>query len=479
MNRKMILSITGSILIAEAAMLLLPMIVSLVYGEACAFPFAVTALGAAIVGLVLRRLCRAKDSTLYAKDGFVTVALSWLAVSLVGAVPFVLSGAIPNYVDALFETVSGFTTTGATILTDVEALPHGLLFWRSFTHWIGGMGVLVFILAIVPSVSDSSIHILRAEMPGPVVGKLVPRARDTASILYGIYLGMTALEIVLLLCGGMPVFDSVVHAFGTAGTGGFGIKADSIAGYSAYLQWVITVFMILFGVNFNLYYLILIRRFRSAAQSTELWSYFGIIGVAVAAVAWNIRGLYSAADAVRHSAFQVASIITTTGFSTVDFDAWPQFSRAVLLLLMVVGACAGSTGGGLKVSRVVMLFKMVRKEIRVLLRPRTVSAVRMEGKPVDQMTLGSVGTYLACYVFCGVVLFLVVSLENFSLETNLSAVLACFNNVGPGLGLVGPLGSYAIYSPLSKLVLSFGMLLGRLEIYPLLIFLHLGSTKRS
>ncbi|MBQ7523824.1 MAG: TrkH family potassium uptake protein [Oscillospiraceae bacterium] len=479
MNRKMILSITGSILIAEAAMLLLPMIVSLVYGEACAFPFAVTALGAAIVGLVLRRLCRAKDSTLYAKDGFVTVALSWLAVSLVGAVPFVLSGAIPNYVDALFETVSGFTTTGATILTDVEALPHGLLFWRSFTHWIGGMGVLVFILAIVPSVSDSSIHILRAEMPGPVVGKLVPRARDTASILYGIYLGMTALEIVLLLCGGMPVFDSVVHAFGTAGTGGFGIKADSIAGYSAYLQWVITVFMILFGVNFNLYYLILIRRFRSAAQSTELWSYFGIIGVAVAAVAWNIRGLYSAADAVRHSAFQVASIITTTGFSTVDFDAWPQFSRAVLLLLTVVGACAGSTGGGLKVSRVVMLFKMVRKEIRVLLRPRTVSAVRMEGKPVDQMTLGSVGTYLACYVFCGVVLFLVVSLENFSLETNLSAVLACFNNVGPGLGLVGPLGSYAIYSPLSKLVLSFGMLLGRLEIYPLLIFLHLGSTKRS
>lgn len=479
MNRKMILSITGSILIAEAAMLLLPMIVSLVYGEACAFPFAVTALGAAIVGLVLRRLCRAKDSTLYAKDGFVTVALSWLAVSLVGAVPFVLSGAIPNYVDALFETVSGFTTTGATILTDVEALPHGLLFWRSFTHWIGGMGVLVFILAIVPSVSDSSIHILRAEMPGPVVGKLVPRARDTASILYGIYLGMTALEIVLLLCGGMPIFDSVVHAFGTAGTGGFGIKADSIAGYSAYLQWVITVFMILFGVNFNLYYLILIRRFRSAAQSTELWSYFGIIGVAVAAVAWNIRGLYSAADAVRHSAFQVASIITTTGFSTVDFDAWPQFSRAVLLLLMVVGACAGSTGGGLKVSRVVMLFKMVRKEIRVLLRPRTVSAVSMEGKPVDQTTLGSVGTYLACYVFCSVALFLAVSLEPFPLETNLSAVLACFNNVGPGLGLVGPLGSYAIYSPLSKLVLSFGMLLGRLEIYPLLIFLHLGSTKRS
>ena len=479
MNRKMILSITGRLLIAEAAMLLLPMIVALVYGEACALSFAVTALGAAVIGLVLWRLCRVKDSTIYAKDGFVTVALAWLAVSLVGAVPFVLSGAIPSYVDAVFETVSGFTTTGATILTDIEAMPRGLLFWRSFTHWIGGMGVLVFILAIVPSVSESSIHIMRAEMPGPVVGKLVPRARDTASILYRIYFVMTVLEIALLVCGGMPLFESVVHTFGTAGTGGFGVKADSIAGYNPYLQWVITVFMILFGVNFNLYYLLLIRRFRSVAQSTELWAYLGIIGVSVAAVAWNIRGLFPAADAVRHSAFQVASIITTTGFTTADFDAWPQFSRTVLLLLMVVGACAGSTGGGIKVSRVVILFKTVRKEIRVLLRPRTVSTVRMEGKPLDQPTINSVGTYLACYTFCAVALFLIVSLENFSLETNLSAVLACFNNVGPGLGLVGPLGSYALYSPLSKIALSFGMLLGRLELYPLLIFLHLGSTNRS
>ena len=479
MNRKLILSITGRLLIAEAGMLLLPLIVSLIYGEACALTFAVTALGAAVIGMLLWRLFPVADSTLYARDGFVTVALSWLAVSLVGAVPFTLSGAITSYVDAFFETVSGFTTTGATILTDIEAMPNGLLFWRSFTHWIGGMGVLVFILAIIPSVSESSIHIMRAEMPGPVVGKLVPRARDTASILYRIYFAMTVLEIVLLVCGGMPLFESVVHTFGTAGTGGFGIKADSIAGYSPYLQWVITVFMILFGINFNLYYLMLIRRFRSVAQSTELWAYLGILGAATAAIAWNIRALFPAADAIRHSAFQVASIMTTTGFTTADFDAWPQFSRAVILLLMIVGACAGSTGGGIKVSRVVILFKMVCKEIRVLLRPRTVSAVRVEGKTLDQPTINSVGTYLACYVFCAVALFLIVSLENFSLETNLSAVLACYNNVGPGLGAVGPLGSYALYSPLSKIALSFGMLLGRLELYPLLIFLHLGSTNRS
>ena len=479
MNRTMIGSMVGRILLAEAAMLLLPLIAALCYGEACAVTFAQTALASAAVGFLLCRLCKVKDSTIYAREGFVTVALAWLTVSLVGAVPFVVSGEIPSYVDALFETVSGFTTTGASILTDVESMSHGMLFWRSFTHWVGGMGVLVFVLAASPSVSERSIHILRAEMPGPVVGKLVPRSRDTAGILYRIYIVMTVAEIVLLLAGGMPLFESIVHTFGTAGTGGFGVKANSIAGYSPYLQWVITAFMLLFGVNFNIYYLLLIRRFRAAAHSTELWAYFGIVAASVAAVAWNIRGLYPAADAVRHSAFQVASVISTTGYATADFDLWPQFSRTVLFLLMFTGACAGSTCGGLKVSRVVILWKMIRRELRKLLRPRSVSTISMEGKTVDAATISGVGNYFACYMLCIVVLFLLLSLEPFSFETNLTAVVSCFNNIGPGLGGVGPASNYAAYSAWAKLLLSFGMLLGRLEIYPLLILLRLGNAKRT
>ena len=472
MNRKMVFNTVGMMLVAEAALLLLPTAVALIYGEACAWSLAASAGIALAAGLLLRLLFRPENRLIYAREGFVTVALAWLLLSAAGALPFFLSGEIPSYVDAFFETVSGFTTTGASILTNVESMSRGLLFWRSFTHWVGGMGVLVFVMAIVPGSNDRSMHILRAEMPGPVVGKLLPRAKDTASILYKIYVGLTLLQIVLMLLGGMPLYESVVHAFGTAGTGGFGVKADSIAGYSPYLQWVITVFMFLFGVNFNLYYLLLVRRFRAAVQSSEFWYYLGIVLVSVSLITINILPLYqSFSEALRLSAFQVSSIITTTGYATADFNLWPEFSKSLLLLLMMVGACAGSTGGGLKVSRAVMLIKMIGREIRHLLHPRSVNSVRFEGKQVDGATLKSVSSYFAIYMVCMVAVYMLLSLDAFDLETNLSATFACFNNIGPGLGAVGPTASYALYSPLSKIVLSLAMLMGRLEIFPLLLTL--------
>ena len=468
----MILNTVGLMLKVEAALLLLPAIAALIYAESCLWSILISTAISLAAGFALTLLSRPKSQVIYAREGFITVALAWVAVSAVGALPFYISREIPSYIDAFFETVSGFTTTGASILTNVEVMSRGLLFWRSFTHWVGGMGVLVFVMALVPSVTDRSIHIMRAEMPGPVVGKLMPRARDTASILYKIYVGMTLAQIVLMWIGGMPLYESIVHAFGTAGTGGFGVKADSIAGYSPYLQWVITVFMLLFGVNFNLYYLLLIRRFRAAAQSSECWYYLGIVGVSIALITANILPMYeSFQEALRLSAFQVASIVTTTGYATADFNLWPQFSKAILLLLMIVGACAGSTGGGLKVSRAVMLFKTVGREIRHLLHPRSVNSVRFEGKQVDGATLKGVSSYFALYIICILAICLILSLEPFDLETNLSATLACFNNIGPGLAAVGPASNYAAYSPLSKLVLSLAMLLGRLEIYPLLLTL--------
>ena len=468
----MILNTVGLMLKVEAALLLLPAIAALIYAESCLWSILISAAISLAAGFALTLLSRPKSQVIYAREGFITVALAWVAVSAVGALPFYISREIPSYIDAFFETVSGFTTTGASILTNVEVMSRGLLFWRSFTHWVGGMGVLVFVMALVPSVTDRSIHIMRAEMPGPVVGKLMPRARDTASILYKIYVGMTLAQIILMWAGGMPLYESIVHAFGTAGTGGFGVKADSIAGYSPYLQWVITVFMLLFGVNFNLYYLLLIRRFRAAAQSSECWYYLGIVGVSIALITANILPMYeSFQEALRLSAFQVASIVTTTGYATADFNLWPQFSKAILLLLMIVGACAGSTGGGLKVSRAVMLFKTVGREIRHLLHPRSVNSVRFEGKQVDGATLKGVSSYFALYIICILAICLILSLEPFDLETNLSATLACFNNIGPGLAAVGPASNYAAYSPLSKLVLSLAMLLGRLEIYPLLLTL--------
>ena len=472
MNRKMVFNTVGLMLMAEAVLLLLPTAVALLYREGCAGYLAASAAIALGLGWSLRRINRPDSDVIYAREGFITVAMTWLMLSAVGALPFFLSREIPSYIDAFFETVSGFTTTGASILTDVEAMSRGLLFWRSFTHWVGGMGILVFVIALVPGANDRSMHILRAEMPGPVVGKLLPRARDTASILYKIYVGMTLVEIVLLLAGGMPLFDSIVHAFGTAGTGGFGIKADSIAGYSPYLQWIITVFMFLFGVNFNLYYLLLVRRFKAALHSSEFWYYLGIVLVSIALITINILPMIeNFADAVRLSAFQVSSIVTTTGYATADFNLWPEFSKGILLMLMLVGACAGSTGGGLKVSRAVMLIKTIHREIRHLLHPRSVNAVKFEGKSVDSATLKSVSSYFAIYMVCMIVVYMLLTLDAFDLETNLSATFACFNNIGPGLAQVGPTANYFAYNNLSKIVLSLAMLLGRLEIFPLLLTL--------
>ena len=472
MNRKMIFYMVGQMLKLEGILLFLPLAVSLLYRESCAVHFVITIVAAIITGFILTLTCKPSDKLIFAKEGFVIVALAWVSMSLIGALPFYISGEIPSYVDAFFETVSGFTTTGASILGNPEELSHGLLFWRSFTHWIGGMGVLVFIMAVIPSVSDRSMHMLRAEMPGPIVGKLVPRARKTAKILYLIYIVMTSVEIILLLCGGMSLFESTVHAFGTAGTGGFGARSSSIADYSPYIQWVITVFMLLFGINFNLYFLILIRRFRSVFKSGELWTYICVCVISVVIITVNIYPLYNSfAESLRNSAFQVSSIITTTGYSTADFNSWPELSKGILFLLMFVGGCAGSTAGGLKVSRIILLFKMIGNELLHMLHPHSVSAVRFEGKRIDEKTLNSVSSYFSLYMVIFFFIFIVLCLEPFDFETNFSAVAACYNNVGPGFGLVGPSSSYSDYSGLSKIVLSVAMLLGRLEIYPILFAL--------
>lgn len=453
--------------------MLLPAAVSLIYLEYnCLWGFLISAALAFVIGSILALVCRPKNQVIYAKEGLAIVAIVWLCMSAIGALPFVISGEIPHFADAFFETVSGFTTTGASILTDVESMSHGLLFWRSFTHWVGGMGVLVFVMALIPNLSDRSIHIMRAEMPGPIVGKLVPKVKDTAKILYLIYIVMTAVEVVFLLAGGMPLFDSLLHAFGTAGTGGFGIKADSIASYSPYLQWVIAIFMLIFGINFNLFYLALIRRFRSVFRSTELWAYLGIVAVSIAVITANILSLCSSfSEALRLSAFQVSSIITTTGYATTNFDLWPGLSKTVLFILMFIGGCAGSTAGGIKVSRIVMMVKLVFNELRFMVRPRSVNTVHFEGKTVDEQTQRSVANYFLIYILCYFAIFILICFEPFGFESNFTAVAACFNNVGPGFGVVGPAGSFADYSAFSKVVLSFAMLLGRLEIFPLIIAL--------
>lgn len=467
----MIYFTTGSVLITEAALLLLPLLVSIIYRETCAWAFLITIGITLAVGGLICLTMRPKDRTLFSKEGLVIVALAWIAVSFFGALPFVISREIPVFIDAFFETVSGFTTTGATILDNVETMSHGLLFWRSFTHWIGGMGVLVFVMAVTVRVPERSIHILRAEMPGPIVDKLVPRARTTAMILYIIYIAMTALEVIFLLAGGMPFFDSLVHSFGTAGTGGFGIRNGSIASYSPYLQWVIAVFMFLFAINFNLYYLMLLRKFSSALRSTELWVYIGIMLGATGLICYNIFSLCSGfAEALRLSFFQASSIMTTTGYTTANISLWPTLSKAVLLTLMLIGGCAGSTAGGFKVSRVVILFKSLVGRLRRVLHPRTVTVVKMEGKRIDDDTLSGVHSYLALCTLSTVLVFLLLSLEKdsvFTIETNLSAAITCFNNIGPLFSLT--LSSFSAYSGFSKFVLSVAMLLGRLEIYPLLL----------
>ena len=479
MNHKMVVRTTGMLLLAEACLLLLPLAVSLICRERCFYAILITIGVAGVSGGIGMLAGRGADRTIYSREGFTITGLSWLLLSAVGALPFFISREIPSYVDAFFETVSGFTTTGASILEDVEAMSRGLLFWRSFTHWVGGMGILVFLMAMTKNISERSIYIMRAEMPGPIVDKITPRTKDTAKIFYAIYFALTFTEVALLLCGGMPLFEALVHSFGTAGTGGFGALRDSIASYSPYLQWVIGCFMLVFGVNFNLYYLILMRRFRSVLKSGELWTYLGIAAASTLIVSLNIRHLYPAVSDTVHTAFfQVSSIMTTTGFATADFDTWPTLSKTVLLLLMFIGACAGSTGGGIKVSRVVIYAKGIRREIQKLLRPRAVNRLRLEGKPVDESVVRGQYAYLAVYALSFLLIFFLLSFDRFDIETNLSAAAACFNNIGPGFAIVGPTSNYADYSVLSKLVLSAAMLMGRLEIFPILLLITPGTWRR-
>ena len=470
MNYGMIVYILGTSLKAEAILMSLPALVAFLCGEGDLVPMLAAILIASGAGLLFT-FKKPKNTVIYAKEGFVVTALSWVVMSLVGALPFVFAGAIPSYIDAVFETVSGFTTTGASILTDVEGMSRGLLFWRSFTHWVGGMGVLVFLLAIVPLAGGRSVHIMRAESPGPVVGKLVPKVRDTAMILYGIYITMTVVLIALLLLGGMPLYDSAVHAFGTAGTGGFGIWGDSIAHYdSAYIDVVLSIGMVLFGVNFNIYYLLLMGKVKSILRSEELRWYLGIIAGATLLIAWNTLSRWGGIlQSLRYAFFQVASVITTTGFATADFNLWPELSRMLLLVLMLVGACAGRTGGGMKVSRLIIMLKSAKREISRMLHPRSVYTIQFEGKPLEDQTIHNVFTYFFILVFLVIASVLLVSLDNMDFDSTFSAVLACINNIGPGLGIVGPMGSYAALSPLSKLVLILDMLLGRLEIFPMLM----------
>lgn len=472
MNRRMVLYMVGNVTKLEALLMLPGFITALVYREACAIDFLV-AIGVSLaVGFFLTFVFKPSSKVFFAKEGFVIVALCWLVMSAIGALPFYLSGEIPSYIDAFFETSSGFTTTGASILTDVESMSKGLLFWRSFTHWIGGMGVLVFIMAVINNLSDRSIHILRAESPGPVVGKLVPKMKQTTRILYIIYIALTLLNIVFLLIGGMPLFESIVHAVGTAGTGGFGVKADSFASYSPYLQWVTTIFMFIFGVNFNIYYLLLLRKFKSVLKSTELKCYLCVIASAVVLICINIAPMFdSVGEALRHTSFQIATVMSTTGYATTDFNLWPSFSKSILFLLMFMGGCAGSTAGGFKCARVIILVKKVRREIKKLLHPRSVTSMRFEGNSMDNQVVSSTSAYLVVYIMILCVCFLVISLDGFDFETNLTAAVSCVNNIGPAFGAAGPASSYAAFSPLSKVVLSLAMLFGRLEIYPMLIAL--------
>ncbi len=475
MNFKMIGRFVAQILLIESAFMIPALIISLYYHEVNALRgFILTILLLAALSLVLFLFCRGAKSAFYAREGFICVGLSWIALSFMGCLPFWLSGEIPSLIDALFETVSGFTTTGSSILPNVEAMPRGLLYWRSFTHWLGGMGVLVFLLALAPFSGDResgfTMHLLRAESPGPDVGKIAPRMKKTARMLYYIYIALTIINFIFLICGKMPVFDAVCTAFGTAGTGGFGIKADSMASYSPYIQNVCTVFMLLFGINFSCYYLLLIGKLKNVFKDEELRTYLGIVAASIILIAINIRGCYDSIwDTLRHSAFQVSSIITTTGFATTDFNLWPSFAKTVLLMLMILGACAGSTGGGFKLARGLLLFKSLRRNILQIVRPRRVASIRNNGNSVDERIVSNAGAYLVAYAVILMLSILVISIDNFSVETNVSAVISCFNNIGPGLDTVGPMGNYAGFSTLSKLVLIFDMLAGRLEIFPMLI----------
>ncbi len=478
MNYRIVFNLIGKVLLVEAALLLLPLVTSLVYAEYMgAASFAITFAVALGLGLPLTFFLKPRQQALYAKEGMIVTALAWIMMSLVGALPFVISREIPSFIDALFEIVSGFTTTGASILNDVECLSHGILFWRSFSHWIGGMGVLVFLLAVVNR-NNRSMHILRAEMPGPSVDKLVPKAKNTALFLYAIYVVMTVVLAIMLWCGDMNFFEAIVHAFGTAGTGGFGITNSSLGAYSSYSQWVITVFMLLFGINFNLYFLLVLGKFTSFFRNREFWVYVGVVIVSVGIITANIYSLYgNFATALKHSSFQVASIMSTTGYSTADFDQWPTISKGILFILMMIGGCAGSTSGGFKLTRVIILFKKIGNDLKRTLHPRTATVVKINGEKVSDETISGVTSYLAIYVLIFLAVFLILMLDPYvpadhALETNLTASASAFNNIGPGFAAIGPTCNFSFYSPVSKIVLIFAMLLGRLEIYPIILALN-------
>ena len=473
MNYAMIFYVLGSVLKIEACAFIVPLITALLYKETPSiFAYLICVALCFLVGTILT-FFKKKSRNIYAKEGFVTVALSWIVISIFGAFPFMITGDIPSFANAFFETVSGFSTTGASILKNVEILPKSHLMWRSFTHWLGGMGVLVFLMAVLPLSGGSNIHILKAESPGPSVSKLVPKAKQTAIVLYGIYLGMTVLEFVLLLFGGMPIFDSLALSFGTAGTGGFGILNSGAASYSPYVQYVITIFMILFGVDFSLYFILFFReRKLSVFKSEELRAYFGVIVLAVVLIFFNTSYIFKTVEeAFRNITFTVGSIITTTGYSVCDFNKWPEFSKIILILLMFSGACAGSTGGGIKVSRIIILLKSIKKEIRTCAHPRTALKIKMNGKVLDHETVRGVNVFMASYVAIYMLALLIISMDNFNFTTNFTAIVATLNNIGPGLDLVGPTGNFSMFSDLSKYVLSTLMLIGRLEIFPMLLLI--------
>jgi len=471
MNYKMIINILGWVLIIEAVAMVIPLICSLCYGEFNEFYIFLISIAicVALGFLVTRKAPRHK--AFFAKEGFVTVALSWITMSLFGSLPFIISGFIPNPFDAFFETVSGFTTTGASILTDVEILPKSLLMWRSLTHWIGGMGVLVFLMAILPLSGSSNLFLLRAESPGPSVNKLVPKVKSTAMILYGIYIALTFIEIILLLGGGLNLFESLTLSFGTAGTGGFSILNSGISSYSPYVQYVIAIFMILFGIDFGLYHILFLKEAKASIfKSGELRCYLAIIASATVLILINCRGMFETFEhAFRSIFFTVSSIITTTGYSTTDFNLWPEFSKAILVFLMFVGACAGSTGGGIKVSRIIILLKSIVKEIRTCAHPRNTLKIKMNGRIVEHETIRGVNVFAAAYASIFIVSMLIISFDNFNFTTNFTAIAATINNIGPGLDMVGPTGNFSAFSNLSKFVMSFCMLAGRLEIFPMLI----------
>ena len=479
MNYSVVIYILGWIMEIEAAFLALPGIVSAIYGESGGFAFLWVALGSAVVGSVII-LHRPKNMRFYLREGFVTVALSWILMSVIGCLPFVINGDIPHFADALFEMISGFTTTGATVVSDVEGLTKGSLFWRSFSHWIGGMGVLVFLLAIVPMAGGSHMNLMKAESPGPSVGKLVPKVRQTAKYLYIIYFTLTMIEVIFLLFGGMNLFEALTTAFGTAGTGGFAIWNDGFVSVSPYNQWVVTIFMLLFGVNFGFYFLILTGKLRDALKFEEVRIYFIIVIASAVFIFINLWhfALYAPAEGIRHAFFQVASIITTTGFASANFDLWPETSRTILVILMFIGACAGSTGGGIKVSRFIIAFKSFIKEIISYLHPRSVKKIKVEGKPLEHETLRATNVYFMTYMVIFAVSVLLVSIENKDLVTNFTAVAATFNNIGPGLSLVGPMANFGHFTDFTKYILMFDMLAGRLEIFPMLLLFCPAVWKR-